>query len=179
MKLRSTLTCLLMLLASTGMKCPGNDPGSKMYLKSPSFDHKGMIPAKFTCDGPNYSPALEWGNLPENTASLALICDDPDAPSKVWVHWVIYNIPPEKEKLKERLNPQKRFENGMLQGINSFGNTGYGGPCPPSGTHRYFFKLYALDIQLDNKPGLTKSELLNKVKGHILEQTGLMGKYRR
>ncbi len=148
-------------------------------LFSPAFKEGELIPRKYTCDGPNLSPPLQWQNVPAGTKSLALICDDPDAPAGTWVHWVIFNLPPHLSGLPENVPPQKELPDGSLQGKNDFGQIGYGGPCPPYGIHRYFFKIYALDIKLDLKSGVTKSQLLSSMEGHILSQGQLMGRYGR
>ena len=150
-----------------------------MTLRSTAFTEGASIPKKYTCDGKNVSPPLQWGGAPDETLSFALIADDPDAPAGTWVHWVIYQIPPEKNRLEEEISARRKLENGMVQGENDFGHVGYGGPCPPGGTHRYFFKLYALDTGLDLEPGATKQELLDAMKGHILEESKLMGRYSR
>lgn len=150
-----------------------------MDISSKAFLEGGMIPAKYTCDGENVSPPLEWTNVPSGTKSFALISDDPDAPAGTWVHWVIYNIPPEVTKLDEQIKPEKEFKTGMRQGNNDWPKIGYGGPCPPSGTHRYYFKLYAVDALLDLKPGATKFQVLQAMKGHVLAEAQLMAKYRR
>ncbi len=151
-------------------------------LESPVFENGGMIPEKYSCDGENISPPLEWKHSPSGTKSLALICDDPDAPAHVWVHWVVYDIPASASRLTENINKKEKKLaaplEGALQGVNSSGKTGYSGPCPPGGTHRYFFKLYALDTVL-KKENLDKVQLLNAMKGHVLEETELMGKYQR
>jgi Raf kinase inhibitor-like YbhB/YbcL family protein len=153
--------------------------GKIMIIASPAFTEGGMLPAKYTCDGQDISPPLEWENVPAGTKSLALIQDDPDAPMGTWVHWVAYNIPPNITKLDENVKPEKVFKHGMRQGNNDWPKIGYGGPCPPSGTHRYYFKLYALDTMLDLRPGATKAQVLQAMKGHILAEAQLMGKYRR
>ncbi|MFB3926684.1 MAG: YbhB/YbcL family Raf kinase inhibitor-like protein [Syntrophales bacterium] len=150
-----------------------------MEIKSPAFKQGEMIPAKYTCDGPNVSPPLEWSGAPPATKSFALISDDPDAPSGTWVHWVVYNIPPASTKIPENIPPEKNFPGGGKHGTTDFRRIGYGGPCPPSGTHRYFFKLYALDSMLDLPAGATKAELLKAMKGHVLAEAELMGKYKR
>lgn len=150
-----------------------------MELKSPVFDAGGAIPKKHTCDGQDVSPPLIWNTVPDKTQSLALICDDPDAPMGVWVHWVIFNLPAEIRELPESVPPQKVLPNGAKQGINDFRKIGYGGPCPPSGEHRYFFKLFALDAKLDLEAGAKKADLLKAMEGHILSESKLMGKYRR
>lgn len=150
-----------------------------MELKSLVFDAGGSIPKKYTCDGPDLSPPLIWNTVPDRTQSLALICDDPDAPMGVWVHWVIFNLPADARELPEGVPPQKMLPNGAKQGLNDFRRIGYGGPCPPSGEHRYFFKLFALDAKLDLEAGAKKADLLKAMEGHILSESKLMGKYRR
>ncbi|NOZ08542.1 MAG: YbhB/YbcL family Raf kinase inhibitor-like protein [FCB group bacterium] len=150
-----------------------------MKISSPAFQNNGKIPPVYTCDDADYSPPLQWSGIPENTQSLALIADDPDAPMGTWVHWVIYNIPAESNGLSENFSREPELPNGTLQGKSDFGKIGYGGPCPPGGTHRYFFKLYALDILIPPTPGLTKRTLLDAMEGHILDQAVLMGTYRR
>ncbi|NIM20609.1 MAG: YbhB/YbcL family Raf kinase inhibitor-like protein [Candidatus Latescibacteria bacterium] len=151
----------------------------EIKLESAAFEHGGMIPSKYTCDGADVSPPLVWSGLPEGTKSVALICDDPDAPMGTWVHWVIYNIPPDTTSLDEGIPSKENIELGARQGKNDFRKIGYGGPCPPGGTHRYFFKLYALDTVLDLEPGATKRELLKSMEGHISAQGELMGRYKR
>jgi Raf kinase inhibitor-like YbhB/YbcL family protein len=153
--------------------------GKKMDLNSLAFTDGTMIPSRYTCDGQNVSPPLEWTNTPTGTKSFALISDDPDAPSGTWVHWVIFNIPANETKLDENIRPEKELKNGIRQGNNTWPGIGYGGPCPPSGTHRYYFKLYALDAMLDLKPGATKSQLLKAMEGHVLAEARLIGKYKR
>lgn len=148
-------------------------------LKSTAFEHGSMIPSKYTCDGKDISPPLQWSNLPAGAKTLVLISDDPDAPMGTWVHWVIFNIPAEKEGLPEGIPGVERFSDGTVQGKNDFGRIGYGGPCPPGGTHRYFFKIYALDTQLELMPGSTKSHVLQAMKGHVLDSGELMGRYTR
>lgn len=153
--------------------------GKSMLIKSSVFKQKGMIPSKYTCDGSNVSPPLEWGNAPEGTKSYALICEDPDAPSGTFTHWVAYDIPADADGLPEKVTADGNILDGMGQGKNSFNQIGYGGPCPPGGTHRYYFKLYALDSNLNLKPGVTKEVLLKAMEGHILAQGELMGRYQR
>ena len=150
-----------------------------LKINSSAFDAGGMIPGKYTCDAENISPPLSWSGAPAETKSYALICDDPDAPAGTWVHWVVYNIPEKTNGLTENIQNNKKLTDGTLQGTNDFGKTGYGGPCPPSGTHRYFFKLYALDALLNIQGIVTKSILLESMKGHILAQGELIGKYSR
>ncbi len=150
-----------------------------MELKSSAFTAGGMIPKKYTCDGPDVSPSLSWSDVPAGAKSLALIADDPDAPMGTWVHWVAWNIPPNARGLEEGVPKQDSLPNGMKQGTTDFRSIGYGGPCPPSGTHRYFFKLYALDTSLNLPPGATKKDLEKAMQGHLLQQVELMGKYAR
>lgn len=146
-----------------------------MKLISPAFSHNEAIPSVYTCDGENISPALAWTDVPENTKSFALIVDDPDAPAKVWVHWVVFNIPPETEMLAENI-----YSGMFLQGKTDFnGATHWSGPCPPSGSHHYHFTLYALDLILNFSARVSKEELLSAMHGHILEQTTLIGTYQR
>ena len=142
-----------------------------MKLTSPAFAHQAIMPPKYTCQGKELSPPLTISNIPEGTISLALITDDPDAPMRTWNHWLIWNIKP-REEIKEDSAPG-------TQGQNSWGRNDYGGPCPPRGSHRYFFKLYALDAQLDLAEGATKSELEKAMMGHILEQAELVGVYQK
>jgi Raf kinase inhibitor-like YbhB/YbcL family protein len=148
-------------------------------ITSSAFEEGGMIPSKYTCDGENISPPLSWSGAPSETKSFALINDDPDAPAGTWVHWVIYNIPGTEKGLKESLPVKKNLDDGTVQGLNDFRKTGYGGPCPPGGTHRYYFKLYALDVTLNIDGDATKDKLLEAMKGHILAEGQLMGKYSR
>ena len=143
-----------------------------LTLTSDAFANGQSIPAKYSCVGKNTSPALAWEVPPSGTKSFALIVDDPDAPMGTWVHWVLFNIPAGTRGLQE-----SGQTSGMSAGKNSSGNTHYDGPCPPSGTHRYFFKLYALDSSLSLSPGATKEQLLNSMKGHILAQGELMGTF--
>ena len=150
-----------------------------MKITSTAFEEGDLIPRQYTCDGEDISPPLEWADLPEGTQSLALICDDPDAPSGTWVHWVVFNIPAPTSELPEGFPGEEELPDGTRQGRNDFRRIGYGGPCPPGGTHRYFFKLYALDTFLDEAPGITRDELLEAMEGHILVKSELMGRYRR
>jgi Raf kinase inhibitor-like YbhB/YbcL family protein len=150
-----------------------------MMLTSSAFTHGSMIPKQYTCDGKDISPPLSWSDPPEKTQSFALIMDDPDAPLGTWVHWVIYNLPATARGLGEGVPPDADLPDGSRQGRNSWRRIGYGGPCPPSGTHRYFFKLYALDTVLPLASGATKEELLKAMEGHIVAQAELMGRYAR
>ncbi|RME92922.1 MAG: YbhB/YbcL family Raf kinase inhibitor-like protein [Candidatus Hydrogenedentota bacterium] len=157
---------------------------NRMYLKSTAFAHEQEIPSKYTCEGDDISPPLEWGNAPNGTKGFALIMDDPDAPDPanpkmVWDHWVLYNIPASVNHLPEKILPRPKLTDGSTHGKNSWNNFGYGGPCPPIGRHRYFFKLYALDNAFSFEPGLSKKQLLEKIKNHVLEEAILMGTYQK
>lgn len=145
-----------------------------LKISSPAFNHNGMIPQKFTCDGDDINPALAFEGVPQGAKSLALIMDDPDAPRGIWVHWVVWNIDPRTTGVRENSVPT-----GGKQGMNDFRKHDYGGPCPPSGTHRYFFKLYALDTTLELKPNTTKPELEAAMKNHIIGQAEMIGLYKR
>ena len=151
----------------------------EIKLESSAFKDGQSIPKQYTCDGVNISPPLEWKGIPKNAKTLAIICDDPDAPAGTWVHWVVYNLPADDMGLIENTPATQNLTGGGLQGKNDFGKVGYNGPCPPSGTHRYFFKLYALDAELDLKPGATKSDLLKAMEGHVVAQGELVGTYSR
>jgi Raf kinase inhibitor-like YbhB/YbcL family protein len=146
---------------------------------STAFGDGESIPVKYTCDGENVSPPLEWGQPPAGTQSLALVVDDPDAPSGRFVHWVIYDLPPTLRGLPEGVSTDEKPSQGGTNGNNGVGRSGYRGPCPPSGTHRYFFRLYALDTKLDAAAGLTKEKLPQAMEGHVLAQAELMGVYSR
>ena len=150
-----------------------------MTLASVAFRHQQPIPAKYTCSGDNVSVPLQWADPPDGTQSFALIMDDPDAPSGTYVHWVIYNLPAGTRALAENVPADATLPDGSMNGQNSARRSGYTGPCPPSGTHHYFFKLYALNTLLSLKPGATKEQLLSAMQGHILMQTELMGTYQR
>lgn len=151
----------------------------KLTVESTAFSQDGTIPSVYTCDGKNVSPPLTWSKGPSGTKSYALISDDPDAPAGTWVHWVVYNIPANVTAFPENLPKTETLDNGALQGRNDFRRNYYGGPCPPGGTHRYYFKVYALDTMINAGPGLTKKQLLKAMDDHILAQGELMGKYSR
>jgi hypothetical protein len=151
-----------------------------MAISTTSFPHDGDIPKKFTCDGADISPELSWSGTPSGTQSFTLIADDPDAPVGTWTHWVLYDLPATTTSLAEGVSKVDELGSGGRQGRNDFRKIGYGGPCPPPGKpHRYFFKLYALDAQLNLKPGATKQEVEQAMQGHVLAQAELMGKYKR
>jgi Raf kinase inhibitor-like YbhB/YbcL family protein len=163
----------------------GVEETGSIELTSTAFAHEAAIPAKYTCVGDTASPSkdispeLSWGEPPAGTQSFALIMDDPDAPNGTWDHWVIFNIPASARGLPESMPANDTLPDGSMSGNNSWGRTGYGGPCPPSGTHRYFFKLYALDEMLAISSGATKGELEKAMVGHILAQGELMGTFTR
>jgi Raf kinase inhibitor-like YbhB/YbcL family protein len=151
-----------------------------MQLTSTAFTEGAPIPARYTYDATNVSPPLKWSGVPAGAKSLALIMDDPDAPAGTWVHWVLYDLPPGTTELPEDLPKSQYVAGGAKQGLNDFRHLGYGGPSPPPGKpHRYFFKLYALDVVLDLKPGLTKKDLERAMDRHILAHVQLMGTYQR
>jgi hypothetical protein len=150
-----------------------------MKLESTAFTANEMIPFPYTCDGQDISPPLTWDSPPTGTQSLALIVDDPDAPGEIFVHWVLYDLPPEIQELPQGVADRDTLPGGGKQGKNDFGKLGYGGPCPPSGLHRYFFKLYALDRELGLKSGATKAQLEAAMNGHILAAAELIGRYAR
>lgn len=150
-----------------------------MTVASSAFSQGQPIPSRFSCDGDDISPALEWSGAPDGTESFAVIMDDPDAPGGMFVHWVYFNIPPTVSSLPEAVEAAENPAPGGSQGTNGFRRIGYGGPCPPRDTHRYFFKLYALDAMLDIEPGSTKKQFLAAAEPHILAGTELMGTYSR
>ncbi len=154
-----------------------------LSLTSPVFTHQGAIPKNYTCQGKDISPALKWGGLPDGTKSLALIIDDPDAPDpeapqRVWVHWVLYNIPESANGMPEAVTATT-LPRGTREGTNDWGRVGYGGPCPPIGRHRYFHKLYALDTVLPDLKQPTKAALEKAMEGHVLEKVELIGTYQK
>ena len=148
-------------------------------VTSPAFEDGGMIPKKYTCDGEDIAPPLHIDGVPGEARSLVLIADDPDAPSKTWVHWVLYNLPPGTTELPENMPKDEEIQSGARHGITDFQRFGYGGPCPPSGTHRYYFKVYALDTMLDLSGKVTKTDVLKAMEGHVLAEGQLMGRYQR
>lgn len=145
-----------------------------MKITSREFKNNEKIPSKYTCEGEDVNPPLDFSGVPEDAKSLALIVDDPDAPAKTWVHWVVFNIPPDVTEIDEDTVPED-----ALLGRTDFGNKSYGGPCPPSGTHRYFFKLYALDSMLDLESGASKQDVLDAMNGRIIEKAELIGIFTR
>ena len=151
----------------------------QFMLSSSAFAPGQPIPRKYSCDGQDISPPLSWGEPPQNTRSLALIADDPDAPGGTFAHWVLYAVPSHSRALPEGVAKAEKLADASLHGKNSWGRLGYGGPCPPGGTHRYFFKLYALDSVLGLPAGASKQRLLEAMQGHIVGQAELMGTYSR
>jgi hypothetical protein len=175
---RARFAAVFIFLALAGGDVLGAQQGFE--LSSPDFFSGGRIARENTGEGVDISPELSWSGEPPGTESFALIAEDPDAPSGSWVHWVIYNIPKDKTGLREGLPRREVFSDGSTQGVNSWGETGYAGPMPPPGPdHRYFFKLYALDTTLSLKPGASAAELERAMKGRILAQTELMGRFGR
>ena len=162
--------------AATAAPTPQEAPMA-LTLSSSAFAPGSSIPVDFSCKGRNISPALAWTGAPAGTASFAMIVEDPDAPGGTFVHWVIYNIPALSKGLAEAVAPQPTFDDGAAQGTNGANRRYYYGPCPPSGTHRYFFRLYALDTRLDLAPGASAAELRRAMQGHVLAQGELMGTF--
>ena len=159
-------------------KLSGRSRTEKLHLGSAAFSEGESIPMRFTCSGENISPPLTWSGVPKAAKSIALICDDPDAPARTWIHWVLFNISPTVEGLPEAVPAKDTLSGGAQQGMNDFGQVGYGGPCPPTGKpHRYFFKVYALDRMLRLKSGAGKKDLEKAMKGHIVAEARFMGKY--
>jgi len=181
------LSMLLLMSCARVPPAPSQSPTpvapkeNKMEIKltSTAFKEGQPIPRQYTCDGVNVSPPLEWTGVPKTAKTVAIVADDPDAPAGTWVHWVIYNLPAENVGLVENLPATEELKAGGFQGTNDFGKIGYGGPCPPSGTHRYFFKVYALDLELPLKAGATKADVEKAMEGHIIAQGQLMGTYSR
>src|SRR5580692_7053415 len=166
---RVVFACALLCAASLSGQAKGG--AMSFQLSSSAFSSGGTIPKKHTCDGSDASPALNWNGAPAGTQSFALIADDPDAPAGTWVHWVLYNAPGSAKEFSEGVKKEEQLSDGTLQGRNDFRKIGYGGPCPPPGKpHRYFFKLYALDIRPDLKSGLTKTDLLKVMEGHVIAE---------
>jgi len=156
--------------------------GKNMVIKlmSDAFDENGSIPPRYTCDDENISPPLHWDTLPEHTISLAIICEDPDAPGGIFTHWIISNLTSDIMNLEAGIKKEGMLENGAVQGVNDFGFLGYGGPCNPGGTeHRFVFKIYALDTTLNLNPGFKRGEFLRALNQNILDEGQLIGLYRR
>jgi Raf kinase inhibitor-like YbhB/YbcL family protein len=172
--------CTVMFLNTLVAKDRGKEENTmKLKVTSSAFSEGGSIPSRYSCDGKDISPPLSWTVGPAGLKSYAIIADDPDAPMGTWVHWVIYNIPATVTSLSENVTKKEKLADGTLQGINDFKRHGYGGPCPPGGTHRYYFKVYALDTVIEPDSGLNKKKLLKAMEGHIIGQGELMGTYSR
>lgn len=151
-----------------------------MNLVSATFQAGQPIPVDSTCDGADRAPQLAWSEIPVATRSFALVCDDPDAPRGTWVHWVLFNLPADAVELASGVPSDPELPSGARQGVNDSGDTGYGGPCPPPGaSHRYFFRLYSLDTSLNLPPGISRAELDQAMRDHILAEATIMGTYRR
>jgi len=167
--------------AETGVSSGQKEEAMPFELTSTAFKQGEPIPIQYSCDGEDISPPLTWGDPPDGTQSLALIMDDPDAPAGTWVHWILFNVPAKTRELAEdaQIEGKNQDQDAIFVGGNSFGRSNYRGPCPPGGTHRYFFKLYALDTTISLLPGASKRELLSAMEGHILAETELMGTYTR
>jgi len=151
-----------------------------LEIKSSVFENKGYIPERYTCGAQDISPSLSWEGAPSKAKSFVLICDDPDAPYKTWVHWVVFNIPGSESSIKENIAKEEMSSLGIVQGANDFGEAKYNGPCPPQGKpHRYFFRLYALDKVLSLKEGAAKKEVVEAMQGHIVAETKMFGFYQR
>lgn len=168
---------LALLLLSTCSPPAAEETGAALQVHSAAFREGELIPARHSCAGGDVSPPLEWSAGPPGTVAYALLCEDPDAPAGLWVHWVAWNLP--ATRLPEGVPATPEGPGGAVQGRNSWGRPGYGGPCPPAGTHRYFFRVYALDRWLDLPPGAGRGELLDAMEGHVLASGSLMGRYRR
>jgi len=152
---------------------------AEMKLTSAAFKEGQPIPRTYTCDGVNVSPPLEWNGVTKTAKTIAIVADDPDAPGGTWVHWVLYNLPADNIGMVENMPATEKLAAGGFQGQNDFEKIGYGGPCPPSGTHRYFFRIYALDSELPLNAGATKAQLLSAMEGHVVSQGQLIGTYKR
>ena len=157
----------------------GATDSGELVVTSPEFKNGGPIPARYTAAGKNISPPLDWSGTPQGTQSFVLICDDPDAPTGSFVHWIVYNIPHGVSGFDENVPPYDELYDDIRQGLNDFGQYGYSGPSPPSGTHRYYFKLYALDRMLDLEGRVSRKDLMRAIDGHILAKGQVMGKFTR
>lgn len=187
---RLLVGCLVLLLGAAwscaGQGAPRTPVGgeatmiakAQLSVHSPSFAEGASIPARHSCDGADVSPPLSWQGVPSGTRSLAVICHDPDAPGGDWVHWVAWNIPASRHELAEHVPQKDRLADGTCQGRNDFRKVGYNGPCPPKGTHRYYYRVYALDVTLDLAPGkATRDQLVKAMGGHVLAEGALMGRF--
>ncbi len=175
------MTLCLVSAAGAAERAEDTKGGSEpMEIRSSAFNEGDTIPKKHTCEGEDVSPQLSWPAVPEGAKSLVLICDDPDAPVGTWVHWVLFGLSPATTELPEDVPDGEQVLEGAKHGRNDFGNLGYGGPCPPPGpTHRYYYKLYAIDIEPPLEAGATKAEVMAAIEGHVLAEAQLMGRYAR
>ena len=181
MKRIAILATLLMFVTANDQANALEGHAMSLQITSSAFSHSGEIPRRYSCDGEDISPPLQWSGIPPGTRSLVLIVDDPDAPDpaapkRVWVHWVLYNLPPDAAALAEGVTTSQ-LPAGTREGLNDWQRTGWGGPCPPVGRHRYFFKLYALDTELPDLGLATKTKVLQAMVGHVLEEAELVGTY--
>jgi Raf kinase inhibitor-like YbhB/YbcL family protein len=172
-------------LLLTGCRSPEGSPFESLYVANPialesnAFAAGASIPRRYTCDGEDLSPVVRWGAVLDKTKTLILVMDDPDAPGQAFVHWLVYNLPAAIRELPENLPKQSALDIGGVQAKNDFGKYGYGGPCPPSGTHRYIFRLFALDVALNLQPDVSKREIIKAMQGHVLASGELIGLYSR
>ena len=181
MPIRAAHALVALLAVAAGGHAEEGSTTMSLKMSSSAFQHEGAIPAKFTCEGDDTSPALSWSGAPKGARSLVLIVDDPDAPDPAapkmtWVHWVLYNLPPDSTGLPESV---KDLPSGTREGLNDWRRTGYGGPCPPIGKHRYFHKLYVLDTVLPDLGKPSRAKLEDAMRGHVIEQAELMGTYQK
>lgn len=189
MKIIATTINLALILTLTAAACSRDhdaitsreEKTVNILITSDAFQEGEAIPIKHTCDGDDLSPALRWSDIPPNTKSFALICEDPDAPSGTFTHWILYNLPPTATELPEGVSAEERLANGAIQGRIDFKRIGYGGPCPPpkDSAHRYFFRFYALDTELQLRAGARREDIVLAMEGHILAKGHLMGTYQR
>jgi len=175
--LRSIFSIIIISLCLTGLAHSANE--AVIAVDSSAFEDGEEIPGQYSLSGSNISPPISWSGLPQGAKSVAVICNDPDAPKGRWAHWVIFNIPPDVSALPENLPDDGVLPRGIIQGINDFGRIGWDGPSPPKGTHRYVFEVYALDKMLDLEPGTSRSHLLRVMKGHVIGRGKLIGTYER
>lgn len=179
MNINRKLVFIVLFLFSSQIIMQKGISGMELDIRSNAFEEGELIPRKYTCDGDDISPPLHWSLPPKETKSMVLICDDPDAPVGTWVHWVLYGLSPDTRELAEGILNETEVLGMAKHGVNDFRRHGYGGPCPPGGTHRYFFTLYAIDKVIEMEAGARKDEILNAIKGHILAEGQLMGRYSR
>jgi len=179
--LKGLLVCSLsmILISYSGETKADENIDNSIKITSTAFENEGIIPSKYTCDNENISPPLKIENIPIETKSITLIHEDPDSSRGTWVHWLLFNIKPDTKELLEKIPTDKVLENGTIQGITNYGESGYKGPCPTIGMHRYYFKFYALDKMLDLDSNAKKEDILKAMEGHILAKGELMGKYQR